>query len=475
MVRFITIIALIFSVQLAVASDYYNPTGAPDAGSAGSSSVMRAEFTAIGNGISEKLPGLTGNSDLPVFVNAVGTALESISASSARTKLGSEIGADVQAYDANLPTWPASVSATEVSYLNGVTSAIQTQLNLKAPLASPALTGNPTAPTQSVGNDSTRIATTAFINNEFAPLASPALTGVPTAPTASTGTSTTQLATTAFVQAEASAINPNLIINPNFIVNQEDYDADGIDELTDGEYGHDMWHCSNGSDDFLIYEIESDGDLNIISFRNTLGGANTVFLLQKNDDIILVEGEDITFSFYVESLSNPVTISGPGLTPTAVSTTGWKSFTFTANSDGEMKLYHAFAGSGTYTANFRINSIKLERGSTRTKWQVPEPRAEEDRCYKYSFLLPELNIMAKGSSSLTSALVTLPVAMRTNPTLISGGFVVHDAVGGFAVGTITVSLASGNTWDVTLNHSTLSAVSAMKMASFTGGLLDARY
>ena len=35
--------------------------------------------------------------------------------------------------------------------------------NLLAPLASPALTGNPTAPTQSSGNDSTRIATTAFV------------------------------------------------------------------------------------------------------------------------------------------------------------------------------------------------------------------------------------------------------------------------------------------------------------------------
>jgi hypothetical protein len=37
-----------------------------------------------------------------------------------------------------------------------------------------------------------------------APLASPALTGTPTAPTASSGTNTTQVATTAFVQTEVS-------------------------------------------------------------------------------------------------------------------------------------------------------------------------------------------------------------------------------------------------------------------------------
>ena len=41
--------------------------------------------------------------------------------------------------------------------------------------------------------------------NEKAPLASPALTGTPSAPTAATGTNTTQIATTAFVNAEIDA------------------------------------------------------------------------------------------------------------------------------------------------------------------------------------------------------------------------------------------------------------------------------
>lgn len=44
--------------------------------------------------------------------------------------------------------------------------------------------------------------------NEVAPLASPAFTGTPTAPTASAGTNTTQIATTAFVnQAIDSSLN----------------------------------------------------------------------------------------------------------------------------------------------------------------------------------------------------------------------------------------------------------------------------
>ena len=45
------------------------------------------------------------------------------------------------------------------------------------------------------------------INTTYAPLASPALTGVPTAPTANAGTNTTQIATTQFVQSAISGIS----------------------------------------------------------------------------------------------------------------------------------------------------------------------------------------------------------------------------------------------------------------------------
>jgi len=113
----------------------------------------------------------------------------------------------------------------------------------KATLASPAFTGNPTAPTQPVDDNSTKIVTTAYVTNQLsasgdgtpamdgtaargtsthgaradhihptdtsrAPLVSPALTGTPTAPTAAPDTNTTQLATTAFVIGQASAVAP---------------------------------------------------------------------------------------------------------------------------------------------------------------------------------------------------------------------------------------------------------------------------
>jgi hypothetical protein len=70
----------------------------------------------------------------------------------------------------------STVSTTELGYLDGVTSAIQTQLDSKLATSTAAST--------------------------YAPLASPALTGTPTAPTAAANTNTTQIATTAYVQTE---------------------------------------------------------------------------------------------------------------------------------------------------------------------------------------------------------------------------------------------------------------------------------
>ena len=154
-----------------------------------------------------------------------------------------------------------------------ISTATQTALDLKAAIASPALTGTPTAPTATAGTNTTQIATTAYadtavssaitnhnsdtenvhgiadtadlvltndarLSDERTPvdgsvttakiatggiaqsavtnlttdlaakatLVSPALTGTPTAPTATLGTNTTQIATTAFVKAEVDAL-----------------------------------------------------------------------------------------------------------------------------------------------------------------------------------------------------------------------------------------------------------------------------
>lgn len=88
-------------------------------------------------------------------------------------------------------------------------TSLQGALDAKAPLASPAFTSTPTAPTAAPGTNTTQLATTAFVFAGLAlkaPLASPTFTGVPAGPTATLGTNTTQLATTAFVQAMKDAL-----------------------------------------------------------------------------------------------------------------------------------------------------------------------------------------------------------------------------------------------------------------------------
>jgi len=54
--------------------------------------------------------------------------------------------------------------------IDTIESDLYTAVGLKANLASPALTGNPTAPTQAANNNSTRIATTAYVQTELADL-----------------------------------------------------------------------------------------------------------------------------------------------------------------------------------------------------------------------------------------------------------------------------------------------------------------
>jgi hypothetical protein len=136
--------------------------------------------------------------------------------------------------DLNTGVW-GSITGTLSSQTD-----LQTALNLKADLASPALTGVPTAPTAAADTNTTALATTAYVvgqagsatplvdgtaavgtslryarqdhvhptDTSRAALASPTFTGTPAAPTAAADTNTTQLATTAFVVGQASSTAP---------------------------------------------------------------------------------------------------------------------------------------------------------------------------------------------------------------------------------------------------------------------------
>jgi len=94
-------------------------------------------------------PVLTGNP------RSVTVSPGDISNSIATTAFVNTVGTSIKSYsDTNLST-----------ALNNLTNTITGQINLLAPLDSAALTGTPTAPTQSFSDNSGKIATTAWVRN----------------------------------------------------------------------------------------------------------------------------------------------------------------------------------------------------------------------------------------------------------------------------------------------------------------------
>ncbi len=91
---------------------------------------------------------------------------------SALTLTGALLNADLAGSIDATKINTGAVTNTEFNYLDGVTSAIQTQFTAKANLASPALTGTPTAPTASNGTNTTQIATTAYVQTAISGISS---------------------------------------------------------------------------------------------------------------------------------------------------------------------------------------------------------------------------------------------------------------------------------------------------------------
>jgi hypothetical protein len=142
-----------------------------------------------------------------------------------------------------------ALAASSVSSFNTRTGAVTlTTADVTgaggAPLASPGLTGTPTSPTPAVNDNTTNVATTAYVQGQGsnavplmdgtaaagtaltwtrgdhihptdtsrAPIASPTFTGTPTAPTQTAGDNSTNLATTAFVTTAINSVPPGATV-----------------------------------------------------------------------------------------------------------------------------------------------------------------------------------------------------------------------------------------------------------------------
>ena len=148
----------------------------------------------------------------------------------------------------NGPSTSAGVQApTVAAYWEKVivNSALESILSSYAKLNSPAFSGVPTVPTADAGTNTTQIASTAFVTAALsgidlskyalksdldtkANINSPALTGTPTSTTPASSDNSTRIATTAFVKALVGAANNGGIISESVAQNGYIKFADGI-------------------------------------------------------------------------------------------------------------------------------------------------------------------------------------------------------------------------------------------------------
>jgi hypothetical protein len=241
---------------------YYNPTGNPASGSEGLSALVRAEFAAVGVGF-DRVGQITTSGLYTTVFSQHGNFTFELPSQPGTLALLSDITVEATlraAADTTLTTNLATANtniATNTTAISTNNTTTLASLALKAPLASPGLTGSPTAPTQLVSDNSTKLATTAWVaaylsasgyaptgaspvtsvagrtgvvtltHNDltdwaatlasYALLAGPTFTGIPAAPTAAAGNNSTQLATTSFVGTaianEATARNAAIVTN----------------------------------------------------------------------------------------------------------------------------------------------------------------------------------------------------------------------------------------------------------------------
>ena len=113
---------------------------------------------------------MAGNTSIPVDLTSDGAGTvhaNNITAIGGDVTIGGAITSLGTRINANQIGANGNVGNTEYGYLNGVTGAIQTQLDAKAPLASPTLTGTPAAPTAAASTNTTQIATTAYVKDQY--------------------------------------------------------------------------------------------------------------------------------------------------------------------------------------------------------------------------------------------------------------------------------------------------------------------
>ncbi len=242
-----------------------------------------------------------------------------------------------------------TATATELNYVDGVTSAIQTQLNDKAPIASPTFTGTVAGVTKThvgLGNvdnttDANKPVSTATQTalDLKAPIASPTFTGTVTLPGAPT--SDLHAATKLYVDNVTAGINFHQSVHVATTANlSADYNngTNGIGATLTAS-ANAAWPTIDGHTSFTQYDRilvknQTDAKQNGIYILSDLGGVSSKWILtratdadnnptgeMKNGDFVLVINgtTQASVGYINNSAANPIVIGTDNITYTEFS------------------------------------------------------------------------------------------------------------------------------------------------------------
>jgi len=134
-------------------------------------STNTGNISTNASGISTNAGNISTNAsdigDLQTDVSTNTSAIATINAKDPVLTLSGDASGTATFTNLGNATLAVTVADDSHAHVIANVDGLQSALNAKAPLASPALTGNPTAPTQASTNDSTRIATTAFVQGRI--------------------------------------------------------------------------------------------------------------------------------------------------------------------------------------------------------------------------------------------------------------------------------------------------------------------
>lgn len=379
----------------------------------------------------------------------------------------------------NFGTTAITPTAAEVNYLSGVTSAIQTQFGLKAPLASPALTGSPTAPTATAGDSSTLIATTAFVAGTAFAAALPAQAGNSGKVTTTDGTTASwtaiktvggnSLLGSGDITITDTIGFRNRIINGCMRIDQRNSgSAQTITAAAELAYTVDRFYAyctganvtgqqvAGSSQTQKRYQFTGAASVTAIGFGTRLEARNTYDL---NSQTVTISADlantlltSVTWTLFRATTTDDTfgTLASPTVTQVATGTftvnstvtrySAQASVTAASTTGLQLVLSVGAQTSGTWT----IGNVQLELGSTATAFEQRPFGSELFLCQRYYYRIPGSVLQAFGTSAnvdttLTDVITTFPTKMRTAPTALqqSGTAGDYGIVYGITLGACT--------------------------------------